>query len=42
MRAVIAEATEHVIPGAPWMYGVGAVVVLCAALYVLTRINPFR
>ena len=40
--APIAEAAANTIPGQPWMYGVAAFVGLALALYVLTRLNPFR
>jgi len=32
----------NVIPGQPWMYGLAGLVILSAALYVVTRFNPDR
>lgn len=39
---VLAEEAVNVIPGQPWMYGVGALGTLVLALFLVSRLNPNR
>jgi hypothetical protein len=41
--AIVSEGeVVNEIPGAPWMYGIGALVILLVLLYVITRFNVDR
>lgn len=39
---VLAEEAVNVIPGEPWMYGLGALGTLLLALFLVSRLNPNR
>ena len=42
MFLVAAEEVANVIPGEPWMYGLGGFGALVALLFIITRFNPDR
>jgi hypothetical protein len=42
MSLIAAEEVANVIPGEPWMYGLGGFVALVGLLYVVSRFNPHR
>ena len=39
---VLAEEAANIIPGEPWMYGLGALATLVLALFLVSRLNPNR
>ena len=42
MFLIASEEVANVIPGEPWMYGLGGLLTLLALLYIVTRFNPNR